>query len=579
MPSSSQGSRIAEIAFFHVQLQKPSGFCVVGGPQSHFLSVGTNIRCLIAMCVLVMLSIVTPVNAASWDTNATLSVSGMYTDNVRLVPETSGLLTETVSSDFVTSAVPSIYVSAEGARIGFSLDYTLYFFNYKNDDSLDDMNHRLNLRGDVEVIPQHLFFDVEGGITQQLNSTRRTGGVAVPGTLNVVDTYYGRGIGLWTNRFDNVASLELNLEANYVNYDSNGGLLTSSQSDSKGYRTGLSLDSGTRLQKIFWGIGYSDDTVNYENGQQSGSGYGHVLVGYRWSYFRVSLEQGWEYYNTYDWVNSVSDPDSTYIRVNLGWNPSRKLSMTLSANKRDYKDAQRNSGAKEEYFSGDITWNPTVRTSFRAAFGNEFYGNTYGLYANHSTRRSNWFAEYTEQITTFRDLLFSNVAYVCPAGSTSSTDPGCRLELLDNYTLLPGEVTFNAGTGVQGIDGEQFLNKGTKVGYSYQAAKNTINLTLFQSDRTYLTTHRKEKDTGIRGSWTWHAGHFLDITLSGSQIHRLFTSQTKGDFTSGSLRFDRQIGRRSNLSFTITELKNVDDLAVATYNNSRYRIEFSTYLN
>ncbi|MBV1959173.1 MAG: hypothetical protein KUG53_00435, partial [Pseudomonadales bacterium] len=313
--------------------------------------------------------------------------------------------------------------------------------------------------------------------------------------------------------------------------------------------------------------------------QQSGSGNGQASVGYRWSYFSVSLANGWSYYDTYDWVAAISDPDSTYWRADFSWNPSRKLSMTLSATRRDYENSQNNPDAKEEYFSGDISWNPTVRTSFRAAFGNEFYGNTYGLYANHNTRRSRWFAEYTEQITTFRDLLFSNVAFVCPAGSTSSTDPGCRIELLDSYTLLPGEVTFNAGTGVQGVNDEQFLNKGTKIGYSYLAAKNTLNVTFFQSDRTYLTSNRKEKDTGVRVSWTWQAGHFLDITLSGSQIHRLFTTETKGDFTSASLRFDRQIGRRSHLSFIMSEIENVDDLEIATYSNSRYRIEFSTYLN
>ena len=528
---------------------------------------------------LVMLSIRPMANAASWDTDATMSVSGMYTDNVRLAPASSGLPIETASSDIVTSIVPSIYVRADGAKMDFSLDYTLYFYDYKNDDDLDDMNHRMNLLSSIEAVPQHLFFDIKGGITQQLNSSRRTGSVAVPGSVNIVDTYYGQGIGSWTNRFDNIAILDLSLEANFVNYDSGGGLLTSNQSDSTGYTTRLSLSSGNRLKKIFWSVGISDNTVDYENGQQSGSGNGQASVGYRWSYFSVSLANGWSYYDTYDWVAAVSDPDSTYWRADFSWNPSRKLSMTLSATRRDYENPQNNPDAKEEYFSGDIAWNPTVRTSFRAAFGNEFYGNTYGLYANHNTRRSRWFAEYTEQITTFRDLLFSNVAFVCPAGSTSSTDPGCRLELLDNYTLLPGEVTFNAGTGVQGVNDEQFLNKGTNVGYSYLAAKNTINITFFQSDRTYLTSHRKEKDTGVRVSWTWQAGHFLDITLSGSQIHRLFTTETKGDFTSASLRFDRQIGRKSHLSFIMREIENVDDLAVSTYSNSRYRIEFSTYLN
>jgi len=512
--------------------------------------------------------------AAEWKTTATVSASELYTDNVRLS-------TANGAHDFVSELSPSIGVSADGARVNLDFNYSINFIEYRNNQDLDDVRQSMRLNSDFELMPEHLAVRVNSAITQQISSSDRQGSGLVVGSSNVVDTFQNRVSGSWNSQLGDAVLLELTLGIDQVDYISNStsGLASSSQTDSMGHNSHVDLRNSDRFRRLFWFASFRDNRIDYENDDQAGSETGSLSIGYRWDLFSVSVDTGWQRYK-HRTATGSGQPDNEFSTLNLTWHPSGKTSFTVFSTNRNYDQGTVNPDAKEQFIGSRFSWTPSVRTSLNASTGNDFSGNTYSFGLTHKSRKSNWGANYSETVTDFRQLLFVDVVglIVCPAGSITPSDQGCRQEPINNPLVAAGEELFLGAISLPTISDSEFINKHGVISYSYKAVKSDINLSVFQSDRFYLASNLEERDIGVRLGWNWKFGRISTLNIAAARTKKTFQDGTEGTFSSFDTSIRTQIGRKSALSLVVHVGENVDNSSTSSYEESNIRILISTSL-
>ena len=521
-----------------------------------------------------MLCVFPAVEAADVKYWSTVSVSELYSDNIRLSENSD-------SDDLITELSTSFGVSANGARIDLDLDYTISYFDYRKNDDLDDLRQTMKLASSVELVPAHLILDIDSAITQQLISSRLQGANTVVGSGNVLDTFQNSVSATWNSQLGNLAQLEIEAGIDQVDYVSGSatGNTSSYQADSTGHSSRFVLTNHDELQRIFWSTTYTQNQVDYENNEQGGSENGTISIGYRWDNYSVSADTGWARYKHRVSAGGVQ-PDSDFNTVNLTWQPSYKSSFTLFSTIRNFDQGAIDPDAKRKSVGSRITWDPNVRTSLHLSTGNEFYGDSYSFGFSHKSRKSSWFADYSESITDLRQRRDVEAAVVaaCPAGSLSPIDPGCHLEFVGSSNIAPSEIQFSGTALLPFISGEEFLSKHGVIGYTHNATRNNIGWTLFQTERIYLTDTREEKDRGISVNWSWRIGRFSNLNLSVKRTEKLFSDGTEGDFVSSDLNVTRKIGRKSSFSMTIHMAENIDRTANNNYSENHIRFQLTTSL-
>ncbi|MBL4584159.1 MAG: TIGR03016 family PEP-CTERM system-associated outer membrane protein [Pseudomonadales bacterium] len=531
-------------------------------------------KLLVCVFAPLLLSISGWLSAAQWTTQASVSVSEFYTDNVRLSQNSE-------ADDFITELTTAFSVKADGARIDVDFNYSVSYFDYKQDDNLDDLRQAMRLSSSFNLIPNNLVLEVDSAITQQLISSRLQGSGSVVGSSNVLDTFTSSAEALWNSKLGNFAVLSASFELNQVDYiaGSNSGGTSTFQSDSIGQKGRFVLANADELKRIFWSANYLDSRIDYETQEQAGEQSGSVTIGYRWDHVRVNADAGWSRYR-YLVSFGGAQPDNDFTVLKATWTPSRKVSVGLFQTVRNYSQGTLAADAKRKSVGGDITWNPSVRTSLQASTSNAFYGDSYGFSFTHRTKKSNWFANYSESVTDSRRLITSTGDFisVCPIGSLTPFDPGCTPKLPNtNITAAVIEIPFRLSSS--DISGEEFISKNAVIGYSYSAARTTIGWSLFQTERIYLTSVREEKDKGIRMNVTWNVGRFSTVTLIANQTQRVFGDGTDGDFLSSDLVFNRKIGRKTSASIVLHVAENVDVSSNNSYSENHIRLQLTTSLN
>ena len=526
--------------------------------------------------LIALLGGVPVVSAADWEFLSTATVSELYSDNIRLSSDNSE------SDDLITELSASFGVRADGARIDLDFNYVISYFDYAQHNDLDDLRQTMKLASSVELVPTHLILDVDSAITQQLISSRLQGANSVVGSANVLDTFQNRVSARWNSQLGNFAQLEIGVGIDQVDYISGSapGSTSSFQTDSTGSNSRFVLTNHDQRHRIFWSTTYTQNQVDYENNEQGGSENGAISIGYRWDSYSVSADTGWARYRHRVSVGGVQ-PDSDFNTVNLTWQPSYKSSFTLFSTIRNFDQGTIDPDAKRKSIGSRITWDPTVRTHLHLSTGNDFYGDSYSFGFSNKSRNGNWFADYTESITDLRQLLTGQAPAViaCPAGSLSPIDSGCHFEFVGSSNIAPTEVQFPVGIqSFSAINNDEFLNKHGVIGYTYNAARNDIGWTLFQTERIYLTDTRQEKDKGISLNWAWRMGRFSSLNLSVKRTEKLFSDGTEGDFVSSDLNFTREIGRKSDFSMTIHLAENVDRTANNNYSENHIRFQLTTSL-
>ena len=395
--------------------------------------------CVGISCIAcVMLGIPTVCNGAEWRIQPYLQASETYTDNVGLTPAGQE------RSDFITEIKPGVSVWWRSGRSQAHLDYALQGLVYAREDGRNTVNHQLSAIGNAELVPDRLFLDAGGNISQQNISLLGPVGLGnTTGTQNLTSVRTYRVSPYIRDRFSEYANYEVRYQRDGVSTDSN----SLSNSDSNKYT--VNITSSSAFSRYTWGVRLYREDVKY----------------------KTALDQSTEYANL----------DLRYFLT-----PRFALTATEGYEKYDYPtDGKKPQG---NYWSAGFAWQPSSLTSLSVAGGEHYYGRSYTFDFSHRSRHLLWKASYNESISTTRSNfllpqtavdVFSNLDALL---SASIADPVLRTQVVNALITqrgLPGTLL----NPVNSLANQPFLEKRADASVAWNTAKTTIVLNVFRDTR------------------------------------------------------------------------------------------------
>jgi uncharacterized protein (PEP-CTERM system associated) len=284
----------------------------------------------------------------------TLSVAESYTDNVFLAPDPLR------QSDWVTQVIPGISITAKGARLRFDAKYAPEILYYANTTREENVFHRGNAVGTLEIAEELLFLEGGAGINQyeiSLLGPLTTSNVNITGNRATAATAY-----VSPHLLRDFGST-VRAEARYTysawkSDEEQRGVLPDNDAQS----VVLRLASGPAYRLLTWGVAYSGESIKYETRQETTS---EVLTA-----------------NARHLVT-----DTVGLLAQVGY---------------ERYDTGAPAPLEGPRWSAGFEWAPTPRTRLVATAGQRLDDETYGLEFRHRTGRTTWSATYAEDITTSR---------------------------------------------------------------------------------------------------------------------------------------------------------------------------------
>lgn len=144
-----------------------------------------------------------PVQRGRWTTQVTPFVEGTatYSDNINLAP--NGF----EEDELVLTATAGVDVGIQGERLSGQLSYAASYDTFINDTNSDGFRHNLNTGWTAEIIPNLLFLDAGGGVSEVfINSDDSFSGNPVANSDDRSRAYFGsispslrKNLGGWAN--------------------------------------------------------------------------------------------------------------------------------------------------------------------------------------------------------------------------------------------------------------------------------------------------------------------------------------------------------------------------------------------
>jgi uncharacterized protein (PEP-CTERM system associated) len=308
-----------------------------------------------------MLSLMMPGAAfsASWDNSSSLSVGGIYTDNVRLSEDDK-------ESRIITTMTPQFSIKGQGARASVNAVGALELNDLGGE--ADSVNPRLFANSNVELIDGHFFLDADADAHQtSINSFRVSGPQAANQTGNTT-TVYNYGLSpYFVSRVGELGDLTVRYGYDEQRYSGNSN---NDIEDSNRHVGNIRLQSLSGRSRFSWAI-MGD-------------------------------------YNQTDYLGeeTVTDLDTEQrsASLQLGYDLSRKWQLTGTYGKEWNDFFSINPTIDDTYWTAGVVWKPNPRTSVDASYGERFFGNTPALSISHKTRRTVLKLGYSRDLTDSRSL-------------------------------------------------------------------------------------------------------------------------------------------------------------------------------
>lgn len=386
--------------------------------------------------------------AADWTITPTLDLKETYTDNVRLARDNE-------KSDFVTQINPGITLIGTGPHLKVDTRYVMQNLFYVEDSGENATNHRLRANANAELVDDLFFVDAKGSITQQ--SISSFGQQTTDDNTNItnnrtnVKTYSISPYLL--NHFQNFASSEVRYTHDSVSTTGTGSAVSSALANSQSDKIQMRLASGTDFRRLGWGLNYSKQSIDFDNGQNVDmESYGGNLRYLVTPHFSLTTTEGYEKNN--------------YIATNG------------------------NSGGA--YWTAGFEWNPSLRTSIAASAGRRFFGPTYSVKANHRSRRTVWNVSYSEDVTTTRSqfLLPATIdteSFLDQLLTTTISDPIARQQFVEAF-IRDNNLPTSLADSVNFLTNRFFLQKRLQASVSFTGVRNIVVLSLFDTKREAQTS-------------------------------------------------------------------------------------------
>ena len=437
-----------------------------------------------------------PSMAGDWSIVPRIDVKEYYSDNISLAQAGQE------RHDFVTSVAPALSIRGLGARVTGNLDYRYQTVDYARNTQARSTNHQLVADGTAELLKDQIFLDASATHRQEnVDSTGRitADNIAASGNRTNVTTmsispYHRHRFGRWAEG-----------ESRYT-YDQLSSDGASSDSSSNG--VSLSLNSGSRFNKMPWNVQYSNRKVDRRDGGSDSQ------------FRRIEGELRYKFNRAFGVLGNVGH------------------------DKNEFASSQSSTGGVRWRLGG--TWDPSPRTSLEAGYGKQFSGSNYFLDFSHASRRSIWSASFSEAVSDSRSAQLARQVVPLTDAFGQPLDPG-------------GELTdINSDTNAATINDETVVSTSFAASYSLQGKRTNYNLGVFHAETVFQASGDQESVFGGNASVSHKMSRRTTARLRGNLRHR------------ESLGNSESTNYRMSLSLTHKVFENVSGtLASAEYDETR----------
>lgn len=434
--------------------------------------------------------------ANRWEFTPRASVSQTYTDNVNLASDAGDKESESVSQ-----LNTGFSLSRSGGRTDLSMGYNLQGLAYWGDDGRNTVNHTFSGNSTTEVLSETFFVDASASYRDRLVDGRDgfADDTITDGNRTGVATY--RVSPYWRQQFGQFASSEVRYSWDTTDYEDSSVEGSGSESN----RVQASLNSGPQFTTIGWGLTYSWDEVEFEEGTKS----------------------------TFESLEGL-------LRLNL--TPQFSVYAAGGEERNDFEQAVGRNDPDDTFWRAGFTWTPTTRTSLDAYQGERFFGDTYGLTLNHRFRHASWSVAYSETITTQ-----SRVEPV-DLGAGGVRDPNDLFEIVPDV-FISRQLTVS-------VSGQK-----SKVSWSVRGARQEREYETGRGDQevnslTTSASYQLASRTSAQSTLQWQ-GTDYDV------------DNRKDDLYALSFGLSRTLGPRTSASLTYRYQQRDSDLPDGDYEENR----------
>ena len=480
----------------------------------------------------------------SWRFEPQISIRETYTDNVALARGDSK------RSEFITEISPGFSIRNKGARSDIDINYSINNLFYYRDNDRNTLNHQLRAAGEFEVVEDWLFLDSRANISQQaVSAFGPIGSNSASNNNNQTLRSFSLSPYL-RHSFGRQATTEARYTFNQQS--SNGG--SNSVSDSTGNSILLKVDSGPAYQDWGWGAAYSKDQFDYE--RAADTTFESITGSLRYRINPRLFATSTFGYDRNDYFTTGKNPEGSFWSLGADWRPGRRTSLTLSA-------------------------------------GRRYFGTTYALGFQHTTRRTAWDISYQQNLTTSRSQFNQPVGtYREFVESTFRARlPGISEAQLRNLVDAAAREYANAGRDPDAVQGINFQTNTAFIEKKFQGslilnlAKTQAAFTAFNSIRDASTLGTQSvlnssgdfalsqviKQSGVGTQWTYHLSPRNDANLGFDYSRfRLVDIGRTDNLTSFNLGISRKLSHTANGSLGYRFIRRDSNFDVNDYDENAF---------
>lgn len=494
---------------------------------------------LAAMSLTTTLWLPCSVQAGEWDWKPSLTLQGVYSDNITLG--------QSQDKELLSVVNPKISVFRKGAAgLTAYANYSAQGITYFNSHSdASRVNHNFLGRAKAEVVDD--FFYIEGGANYR-QMVRRLMGAVSSDNLNPTGNY--------TNvltmdvapvvhaRLADETTLNMRYDIRRVTYPS--GTLT----DMTSYGQVVRVNKADRGGQFYWNAAYNSTRVDREVGIDSKRESGIVNLGLPLNEQLWAIAQ-WGYHDN-DTVTTRSVVNGSYWSAGLRFKPSPRLSLAATTGPR--------------ITTATLKLEPSKKTDLSVEYRDTKLGLRPGqrwlVSGAYHTRGSKLQLSYTETVTNTLYQL-TNPSF---ANNTSNTTNNTDLLNDPGIGLADGSTLPTTGELVN----DEFFSRRLSLGYLLSSArKSIIGINAYQENRQYELSDRKDAIRGVNGNLRWSIQARTALLVAVNRQQRIYYGDRRDTLLLTNIALQRIISPLTSGSITLRRLMRESDLARAEYVENR----------
>lgn len=437
-------------------------------------------------------------HALTWTLTPSLQLQEVYSDNIRLAKPGNE------KSAFVTAVNPGISMTGQSARTSVRLNYRMQnLYNAGGNNGLT-INNQLQYNSHNTFITNRLFLDSISSISQQNVNTNQIGTTNINGSGNSATvTTFGLSP-YWTPRFGSYASgmarinfntTTTNRNAPPSNLNSNPSL--TSLSDTATLAEFLQLNSGSKFQRLNWGLSLSNSKSYRSNSNLQNPSFQNanaIVKPYINRYFSLFAQGGYSKNNFQSTTNS--NKSGIYYTFGGQWTPSQRYSIAAGAGNNNFvavniSPLQRLSWSTT-YRKNTIGTSSGQNSGFGSSQGSgqglgQNAGESWQTALRYKTRRSTWSITHNNNTTTVQQILAQNQVFPTPDQTGNPEDPIPNPRVLNNPNFTD----------------EVIVTKTWNFSVSYNPGKSTLSATAYDQDYKFQVSGNDQITKGLSASWSW----------------------------------------------------------------------------